>query len=200
MKNNRNGKAEILKDHELDRIYRQLKSESHKLIFNIARYTGERMGAICKLKVCDVYVCYSGTKEPLKEITFRAATRKASPSGERKTRQAFICDRLSEYLSSYKGNLGSIYLFPSKIKDGQPVCLSSVDKFLRVAVETAGYSHRGISTHSFRRTFITKLYEDGAIDLLAISKMIGHASMATTQRYVGINQQKANNAMNRLFS
>jgi integrase/recombinase XerD len=198
-KNNRHGQAEILKDAELDRIYKQLQSDSHKLFFNIARFTGERFGAICQLKVCDVYVCFSGTKEPLKEITFRAQTRKASPNGDRKTRQAFICDRLADYLSSYRGEMGSEYLFPSKVKPDSPISFSAADKWLRAAVDRAGLSHRGISTHTFRRTFITKLYEEGAIDIYAIQQMIGHSSIMTTQRYLGVSKQKLGSAMNRVF-
>lgn len=199
-KNNRHGQAEILKDLELDRIYKQLQSESHKLFFNIARFTGERFGAIAQLQVCDVYVCYSGIKEPLAEITFRAQTRKASPSGERKTRQAFVCDRLNDYLSSYRGELGKVWLFPSKIKDDLPITFSAADKWLRTAVERAGLGHRGISTHTFRRTFITKLYEEGAIDIYGIQQMIGHSSIMTTQRYLGVSKQKLSSAMNRVFS
>jgi integrase/recombinase XerD len=200
VKNNRHGQAEILKDIELDRIYKQLQSESHKLFFNIARYTGERFGAICQLQVCDVYVCYSGMKEPLKEITFRAATRKASPSGERKTRQAFVCDRLSDYLSSYRGELGCVFLFPSKIKPECPITFSAADKWLREAVDRAGLGHRGISTHSFRRTFITKLYVEGALDIATVQEIVGHSSILTTRRYLGLNQQKIRSSMNRIMS
>ena len=199
-KNNRHGQAEILKDIELDRIYKQLQSDSHKLFFNIARYTGERFGAICQLQVCDVYVCYSGVKDPLKEITFRASTRKAAPSGERKTRQAFICDRLNDYLGSYRGGLGCIFLFPSKIKPECPITFSAADKWLRTAVDRAGLEHRGISTHTFRRTFITKLYVEGALDIYAIQQLIGHSSILTTQRYLGVSKQQIGQAMNRCFS
>jgi len=199
-KNNRHGQAEILKDIELDRIYKQLQSESHKLFFNIARYTGERFGAICQLQVCDLYVCYSGTKEPLAEITFRAQTRKASPNGDRKTRQAFICDRLSDYLASYKGNLGDKFLFPSPVKSDCPITWSAADKWLRAAVERAGMGHRGISTHSFRRGFITKLYVEGALDIATIQEIIGHSSILTTRRYLGLSQQQIKSSLNRILS
>jgi integrase/recombinase XerD len=139
-------------------------------------------------------------KEPLKEITFRAATRKASPSGERKTRQAFVCDRLSDYLSSYRGELGCVFLFPSKIKPECPITFSAADKWLREAVDRAGLEHRGVSTHTFRRSFITKLYVEGAVDIYAIQQLIGHSSILTTQRYLGVSTQKLGSAMNRIFS
>lgn len=200
VKNNRHGQAEILKDIELDRIYKQLQSNSHKLFFNIARYTGERFGPICQLQVCDVYVCFSGTKEPLSEITFRAETRKASPNADCKTRQAYVCDRLAEYLGSYKGNVGNVYLFPSPVFPDKPISWSAADKWLRAAVERAGLGHRGISGHSFRRSYITKLYVDGALDLVSIQELVGHKNVETTRRYLGLSKQNIRSAMNNAFS
>ncbi|WP_019501724.1 tyrosine-type recombinase/integrase [Pseudanabaena sp. PCC 6802] len=198
-KNNRNGQAEILRDTELDRIYRHLKSPAHKLFFQIARYTGERFGAICQLKVCDVYVCFSGTREPLKEITFRASTRKAAPDGTRETRQAFICDRLYESLRAYRGDLSGEWLFPSRIHEGLPITWSAADKWLRTAVEKAGMEHRGISGHSLRRSFITQLYRHG-MDLHAIQQITGHKDLQVVQRYIGIDPLKLRDSLNKVFA
>jgi integrase/recombinase XerD len=199
-KNNRHGQAEILNDVELNRIYKQLVSDRHKLFFNIARYTGERFGAICQLKVCDVYICFSGIGDPLKEITFRAATRKASPDGSQKTRQAFICDRLAEYLMAYSPSSDRGWLFPNPFDKDKHITFSCADKWLRLAVEGAGLQSRGISTHTFRRTFINKLYHDGAMDVYAIQQIVGHSDIATTQRYLSADKPKLAIALNNVFS
>lgn len=200
MKNHGHGQAEILKDIELDRIYKQLQSDSHKLFFNIARYTGERFGAIAQLKVTDVYSSTLRIRESHKEITFRADTRKASPNGDRNTRQALVCDRLGDYLDRYKGDLDHVWLFPSKIKENFPITFVAADKWLRIAVDRAGLDHRGISTHSFRRSFITKLYIEGGLDVVVIQKLIGHSSIETTQRYLGIGKQQLETALNKVFA
>jgi integrase/recombinase XerD len=198
-KNNRHGQAEILKDSELDRIYKQLQSDRHRLFFKIARYTGERFNAICQLKVCDVYVCVGGLNEPLSEITFRAQTRKASPNGDRKTRQAFVCKPLADYLSLYKGGLGKTWLFPSPIIGDRPITFSAADKWLRTAVERAGLEHRGISTHTFRRTFITKLYDEGGLSIDTIQEIMGHANSQTTRRYIRLNRNRTEVAYHNAF-
>ena len=196
MKNNRSGQAEILSDGEILRIYKALISPSHKLFFNIARYTGERFGAICQLQVCDVFVCLenSGLREVKEEITFRAATRKKS-GGDRSTRQLPVADKLAEYLNSYRGEMGEVWLFESKIKPGQCITWSSADKWFRAAVDRAGLSHRGISGHSLRRTFITGLYRSG-VDLKLLQQITGHKDIKSLMLYIGVDKADVRKALN----
>ena len=197
MKNNRSGQAEILNDTELDRIARNLKSREHKLFFAIARYTGERFGAICQLKIGDVYDEFGNA---LPEISFRANTRKASPDGTRQSKQVPIIDRFKDALVAYhpKSCDRDAWLFPSPIKDGRSITWSAADKWLRLAVASAGMEHRGISGHSLRRSFITKLYEAG-IDLHAIQQITGHKSVAVLQKYIGSNHRKIRDALRSAF-
>lgn len=198
-KNNRFGQAEILSDTELDRIFKHLKSREHKLFFAIARYSGERFGAIAKLKISDVY---DDDLNPLEELTFPANVRKASPNGDRSTRQVIVFERFAEALALYKPkNLDrdSIWLFPSSIKEGQPITWSAADKWLRAAVDRAGLSHRGISGHSLRRSFITKLYESG-MDIHQLQQVTGHKSVAVLQKYIGKNPVKLRQSMTKIFA
>jgi len=196
-KNNRFGQAEILNDTELDRIFRHLKSREHRLFFAIARYTGERFGAISQLKISDVY---DRILNPLCEITFPANIRKASPDGTRSTRQAIIFDRLQDSLVLHRPKVReSIWLFPSSIKKGMPISWSAADKWLRAAVECAGLSHRGISGHSLRRSFITKLYESG-MDIHKIQEVTGHRSISVLQKYIGKNQAKLKESLAAIFA
>lgn len=198
LKNNRSGQAEILNDTELDRIARNLKSREHKLFFAIARYTGERFGAICQLKIGDVFdeKCHS-----LDEITFPANIRKASPNGQRSSRQVPIVERFRDALAAHRPKIcdRDSWLFPSPIKDGQSITWSAADKWLRLAVTAAGMEHRGISGHSLRRSFITKLYEAG-IDLHSIQQITGHKSITVLQKYIGSNPRKIRDALRGAFS
>lgn len=196
-KNNRNGQAEILSDAELDRIFKHLKSRDHKLFFTIARYTGERFGAIAKLKISDVY---DASCRSLPEITFPANIRKGSPDGSRSTRQAFIFPRLAEGLAAYRPlECDRLWLFPSSIKDGQCICWKAADSWLRRAVAAAGLEHRGISGHSLRRSFITKLYESG-MDIHNIQQITGHKSLSVVQLYIGKNPAKLKESLANIFA
>lgn len=193
MKNNRNGKSAILSEKDYARIRKEIRSAKYKLLFDLAWFTGERWGALLQLTISDVYNV-DGT--PRSEITFKARTRKASPDGKRQTRQVPCHETLKEVLANYKPSSDSIYLFPCK--DGsQPIKLRTIDIIFRKAVDNAGLTAKGISTHSTRRTFITRLWERG-IDLLTIKRITGHKSYQVLEGYIEDNTNRIAGAINLL--
>jgi integrase/recombinase XerD len=52
----------------------------------------------------------------------------------------------------------------------------------------------GASSHSMRRTFITKLATSG-VSVRVIAELVGHKSIQTTQRYIDINDELMSNAV-----
>ena len=52
----------------------------------------------------------------------------------------------------------------------------------------------GASSHSGRRTFITRLATSG-VSVRVIAEAVGHSSIATTQRYIDINDELVSNAV-----
>lgn len=193
MKNNRNGRSAILTEKDYAKIRREFRSEKYRLLFDIAWFTGERWGALLQLEKLDVY----DTKgNPRNEITFKARTRKASPDGKRQTRQVPTHELLKEVLKNYKSDNDSIYLFPCK--DGtQPIKLRILDSIFRNTVERAGLTAKGISTHSTRRTFITRLWEKG-VDMLTIKRITGHKSYQVLEGYIEENTDRITGAINLL--
>ncbi|MEH1785885.1 MAG: tyrosine-type recombinase/integrase [Nostoc sp.] len=190
MKNNRNGQAATLTDADYSKIRKQIRSRKYKLLLDIAWHTGERWGAIVQLRIEDAY--YSdGT--PREYITFRARTRKASPNGQRKTRQVPVHPVLYESLKSYSPESKSDWLFPCREEDA-PIGLRWADKILRAAVEKAGLDAKGISTHSTRRTFITSLAKKG-IGLATIKKITGHTDLKVLGAYIEISDEDVKNAI-----
>lgn len=189
MKNNRNGQAAILSEADYSKIRKQIKSQKYKLLLDLAWYTGERWGALVQLRVDD---CYNPDGSVRGEITFRANTRKAGPDGKRQTRQVPVHPVLAESLRGYKPQ-DSIWLFPNREGDG-PITIRWADKILRAAVEKTGLDAKGISTHSTRRTFITKLHRNGT-DLYTIQKITGHRDLKALGRYVEIDSDRVKGAI-----
>lgn len=193
MKNNRNGKSAILSEKDYAKIRREIRSAKYKLLLDIAWYTGERWGAILQLEKLDVY---DTNGVPRSEITFKARTRKATPDGKRQTRQVPTHETLREVLANYKPDNDSIYLFPCR--DGScPIKLRVLDTIFRNAVDRAGLAAKGISTHSTRRTFITRLWEKGA-DLLTIKQITGHKSYQVLEGYIEKSNSRIIGAINLL--
>jgi len=62
-----------------------------------------------------------------------------------------------------------------------------LQKWFRKLYDKAGL--QGASSHSGRRTFITRLIEQGA-DIKAVSRLAGHASIVTTAIYVADNPER----------
>jgi integrase/recombinase XerD len=194
-KNNRFGQAKVLTDSELSRIRKQLKSPRDRLLFDILKYTGERIGAVVQLKQWDIF---SPKGQLLDDITFRPETRKAS-NGKRETRQVTVHPALAESLAAYPLHKGNPWLFPSCVKkpDEAHITVQGFDYLLRVAIDKAGLAGKGISSHSFRRTVITKLDEQG-VSPRVIQAVTGHRSLASVQRYIDASPERIRAAVNLL--
>ena len=67
--------------------------------------------------------------------------------------------------------------------DGGLVARQQIDKLLRRAAEKVGIDATRLGTHVGRRTVVTALYTAGT-DIGDIARHVGHASPATTSRYV----------------
>ena len=68
-------------------------------------------------------------------------------------------------------------------EDGGLVARQQIDKLLRRAAEMVGIDATRFGTHVGRRTVVTALYTAGT-DIGDIARHVGHASPATTSRYV----------------
>lgn len=180
MKTNRHGKAAIISDADYIKIRKSLKSKKHRLILDIARFTGECWGAIVQLLVTDVIDALGRVRS---HITFRAVTRKASPKGERHTRQVAVHPELKESFEGNPPRLGQVWLFESPIKENAPITLKAADLMLRAALRVCRLEDKGYSTHSTRRTFITRLWERG-VDLHTIQLTTGHKDLKSLVGYV----------------
>lgn len=74
-----------------------------------------------------------------------------------------------------------------------PITERAVQKQLHIVCDYLGYN--GISTHSFRKWYATEIYKNSGYDIALVQRLLQHSSAATTQRYIGIESQRIEQAI-----
>lgn len=69
-----------------------------------------------------------------------------------------------------------------------PITERAVQKQLAIVCDYLGYT--GISTHSFRKWYATEIYKNNSYDIALVQRLLQHSSAAVTQRYIGIEPQR----------
>lgn len=184
---NRKGQAAIWTKPVIDLMRRELNTPQQRLIFEVSLWTGERMGAITRLKVED---CYDSRGRVRDFITFGGNTRKASKHGLAATRQIAIHDVLKVALRNYSPP-ASGYLFPSPRAKCGHITARAVDSYWRRILYSHGYY--GFSTHSSRRWIINRMFGLG-IRIKVIAKALA-ITTATVERYLDMDTVDADRAI-----
>ena len=74
-----------------------------------------------------------------------------------------------------------------------PLTTRAIQKQLSLVCDYLGYS--GISTHSFRKWYATEIYQKNGYDIALVQRLLQHSSAAITQRYIGIEPQRIEKAI-----
>ena len=146
MKIDRHDQAKILSSSEISRLFTTgLKTPRDRALFGICLYTGTRIAEASSLHTKDAY-SIDGSIRP------RITIRKNTTKGKIETRSVPISSVLRDLLENYSSS--KVYLFPGRHGLGH-IHPDSADKILRAAFLELGIE--GASTHSFRRTCLTKM-------------------------------------------
>ena len=154
------------------------------LLFSL--YTGLRAKEIAALRVGDVYDDVGSVRT---QFTLSAAQTKGA-----RTRTVFVNKPMAQQLSTYRAwrstDDAAAALFPSQ-KGGHFSANTMCQLFLNI------YKQCGLidaSSHSGRRTFITRLANKG-VGVRTLAALAGHSSIQTTQRYIDVNDEQLANAV-----
>ena len=74
-----------------------------------------------------------------------------------------------------------------------PITERSVQRYLKKVCDYLGYEN--ISTHSFRKWYATEIYKDSGFDIALVQRLLQHSSASVTQRYIGIEPQRIEQAI-----
>jgi integrase/recombinase XerD len=184
------GRAAVLSASQVRQVFRVARARSRHAAraegtLAISLGLGLRAKELTSLKWDDVYDAKGHARTVLH---LRAAYTKGG-----KTRDVFLSSpTLRRALAKYSDErrlrstrASPAPLFPSQ--KGGSMTPASMARFLKTLYREAGIS--GASSHSGRRTLITRLAERG-IDLKAIAEIAGHSSIRTTAVYVETNPRR----------
>ena len=74
-----------------------------------------------------------------------------------------------------------------------PITERAIQKQLALVCDYLGYT--GISTHSFRKWYATEIYKSSGYDIALVQRLLQHSSAAVTQRYIGMEPQRIERAI-----
>ena len=182
MKKDRYGRARVLTTAELDLLLEEL-PENHRVLAMLLRRTAARVSEGLQLKWR-----YVGKTE----IIFAAPTTK----GKKKTRTVPIHPELAVHLAGWQevvnpSNDPDHWVFPGR-NPGEHLTRRGFDHALRKAAKEIGMT--GISTHTFRRSFLTAASQNG-IPLRNIQSISGHSSLTMLSNYLDVSESAKNDCV-----
>ena len=163
-------------------------------LFMLGVSTGGRISELLSLQIGDVYQ----NSKPVTDLLFDKSIVKGGEVSRavpvnRDGRRA-IEDLIAWHCERYPDTEKTRPLFPSRNGQGQqPMSRRTAHDVLKVAFEAAGLNGH-LATHSLRKSFAQRLY-DRTGDIFAVQEMLGHKSVATTQKYLGVNYASVREAV-----
>jgi site-specific recombinase XerD len=166
---------ELLSRSEIAALFASLTSIKARTFLMTAYASGLRLSELCGLRGCDI-----------DSAPDRMCIRVVQGKGA-KDRYALLTPDLLEQLRLYwrtcrMGAKAGDWLFTSRRDPSQALASGCGQYYYYTARSAAGITKEG-GIHSLRHAFATHLLEAG-IDLNSISKLLGHAQLSTTCRYL----------------
>ena len=190
MKINRYGQAKVLDSQELDLVINYLPSKFHQVLALTLRNTGARISEVIQLTWRDV------EKE---SILFP----KTIVKRKLKSREIFISESFYKCLMDWKQEwtifkgrepLPEDYIFYGRF-DGSHITSRAFFLALQKSLERAEIV--GATSHSFRRSALTKLHKSG-LPLKIIQSLSGHSSLNTLSLYLQVSDEDKKRAISLL--
>ena len=165
----------------------------NRSLFMLGVSVGGRISELIALRVNDVWQ----NRKPVSDLLF---DRNIVKGGEvsravpvNTDGQQAIADLIAWQLELYGNADPTRPLFPSRKGQGlKAMSRIAAHDALKDAFETAGLNGK-LGTHSLRKSYAQRLYEH-TNDIYAVQEMLGHKSVVTTQRYLGVNYANVRDA------
>ena len=159
-------------------------------LFMLGVSTGGRISELLSLTIGDVYQNRRAVTDLLfdKSIVKGGEVSRAVPVNADGRRA--IDELVSWHREKYKTIASTRPLFPSRNRNGTvPMNRQTAHEMLKQAFLAGGLNGK-LATHSLRKSFAQRVYEQSG-DIYLVQELLGHRSVSTTQKYLGVNYATA---------
>jgi site-specific recombinase XerD len=163
----------VLSDEEASRLFQCMHNPKHRAVLLTCYATGLRLREATHLRVADI----DGKRQQIHVRAGKGSKERFVPASPR------LLDELREYWKIKRPNN---YLFPGKTPD-TPLSSPTIQKACKLGIAQAGI-RKAATPHTMRHSFATSMLEAG-VDVLTISKLLGHSSFVTTMVYLHVRRQ-----------
>lgn len=165
----------------------------NRSLFMIGVSTGGRISELLSLRIGDVWQ----NAKPVTDLLFDKSIVKGGEVSRAVPVNVDGRDAIAELVDWHRDRYGDVAahrpLFPSRNQKGD-VALNrqTAHEMLKAAFMAAGLNGK-LATHSLRKSFAQRVYEQSG-DIYLVQELLGHRSVATTQKYLGVNYADARSA------
>ena len=159
-------------------------------LFMLGVSTGGRISELLSLRIGDVYQNGSAVSDLLfeKSVVKGGEVSRAVPVNADGRRS--IDELVNWHRRHYSSIASKRPLFPSRNQKGSvPMNRQTAHGMLKQAFIAAGLNGK-LATHSLRKSFAQRVYEHSG-DIYLVQELLGHRSVNTTQKYLGVNYASA---------
>lgn len=166
----------VLSKDEIKRLLESIKNRKHKLLIELMYSSGLRVSEAVNMR--------------LNNLNLDEKIGKVVSGKGRKDRLIILSNTFIDHIEKYnkwreKKKISSEFLFPSNKNKSAPITVRQAQKIIAKTAEKANLNKR-VFCHALRSSFATHLLESGT-DIRIIQELLGHNSIATTQRYIFVS-------------
>ena len=183
--------AKVLDEKELKKVIQFIDAfdrhaERNRAIILLTHYCGMRISEVASLKTSQVI----NDEGLMNDIIYLSS----SQTKGRQSRRVFVSTKaklaLKRYMTHKKAVVRQEFVFQTQ--KSERFNTNALTQLVKRIYQRVGVV--GASSHSGRRSFITKLATSG-VSVRVIAEAVGHSSITTTQRYIDINDNLVSSAV-----
>jgi site-specific recombinase XerD len=174
----------VLAREEVGDVFDAIHNLKHRIIIMFIYSTGARVSECINVKITDI----DSKRMQVNIQQGKGQKQRYVPLSP------FLLDALRIYYKEYKS---TFYLFEGAEGKGSHIGESAVREILNKARYKTTHIKKHYTPHTFRHCFATHLLEQG-VNLLIIQRLMGHADISNTLKYLHVQQFTVDKVINPL--